>query len=178
MPEREPRFNSFSPEGQDNKTDYRVEVATPADLQQLNATFLPPEDDPEQHQHSLALLEKDEGNYFIMKHSDDIAGHATLEYNWQSPHYPDIKGPVIMGVEVAEAHRRKGLVKKLLQACEQDIKSRGGREVFVDVAEDNQVAINAYKKYGYEEIPNTRYTLPKNIDPEQIPGFHMKKALE
>ena len=58
MPESEPRFNPFSSENQEEKTEYQVEVATQADLEQLNATFPPPEDDPEQHQYSLALQEK------------------------------------------------------------------------------------------------------------------------
>ncbi|CAN0138467.1 unnamed protein product, partial [Discosporangium mesarthrocarpum] len=46
--------------------------------------------------------------------------------------------------------RRKGLGKKLVARCEEEARRWGYKEVLLLVNEDNQRAINLYKKMGYK----------------------------
>lgn len=178
MSEREPRFNPTSPESQDDMAKHHVEVATQADLEQLNNTFPPPEDDPEQHLDLLEQQAKGEVRFFILRKEDEITGTASLLYEWQSKEYPSIKGPHVMGVQIAEKHRGKHLPDKLLQACDDEARSKGYQEIYTGVDANNEPAIRTYQRNGFEEIPNTRHALPKDVDPDQIPSFYMKKSLE
>lgn len=177
MSEKEQRFNPFGPEHQDDVSEHRVEVAGYTDLEQLNATFPPPPDDPEQHQSLLAQQNKGEVSLFILKNANEITGTASLLRQWQSPEYPDLKGPHVMGVQITDQHRGKHLSDKLLTACVNEAKNQGYSEIFTGVYADNKAAINAYQRNGFTEIASTRHTLPKDIDPDQVPLFYMKKSL-
>lgn len=178
MSEREPRFSPINPESQDETAKHHVEVATQADLELLNKTFPMPEDDPEQHKDLLTQQEKGKVRFFILRKEDEITGTATLLYDWKSLEYPDIKGPHVTGVQIAEKHRGKHLPDKLLQACDDEAKSKGFSEIYTGVDDNNEPAIRAYQRNGFEEIPSSRHALSKEIDPEQIPIFYMKKTLD
>lgn len=177
MFERGSSFNSINPENREEAAEYRVEVASEAELNSLNSTFPPPEDDPEQHKTLLEQQAKGEAKFFVLQKEDEVTGTAGLLYDWQSPEYSDIKGPHVMGVQIAEEHRGKYLPDKLLQACEKEAKSKGFSEIYTGVYADNEPAIKAYRRNGFEEIPGTKHTLPEEIDPDQIPSFYMKKSL-
>ena len=138
MSEREPRFNPINPENQDDTAKHHVEVATQTDLELLNQTFPPPEDDPEQHKDLLEQQAKGEISFFILHQEDEITGTASLLYDWQSKEYSNIKEPHVMGVQIAEKHKSKHLPDKLLQACDDKARSKGYTKIYTGVDANNR----------------------------------------
>ena len=55
-------------------------------------------------------------------------------------------------VHVRERARRQGVAKQLLVACVDDAKARGAQFVTLDVVTTNQLAINVWRRLGFEEI--------------------------
>jgi len=177
MSEREPHPWLGNAEQVPVPSSYHINSATHADLEKLKITIPPPEDDPEQHEYCLSLQEKGKSRFFILREGEDIVGCANLYYDWQSPYLPNIQGPYVDGIAVTESRRGRKLVDKLLHASESEIQSRGGKEIYLGVYMNNQPAIKAYKRNGYQEVPGSAHTLPREVDPEQIPEAYFKKSL-
>ena len=55
-------------------------------------------------------------------------------------------------VHVRERARKQGVAKQLLAACVADAKARGAQFVTLDVVTTNQLAINVWRRLGFEEI--------------------------
>ena len=53
--------------------------------------------------------------------------------------------------------RSKGFGSQALQILIEEIKSRGLSSVYLFVRRDNQTAINLYRKFGFEFVPNTDF---------------------
>lgn len=58
----------------------------------------------------------------------------------------------ILTVAVDETERRSGVATQLLKAGEKKSASSGVEVIFLEVAEDNPVAIKFYRKMNYEEF--------------------------
>lgn len=177
MSEREPRPPFGSAGEAPDPSNYRLDIASRADLEKLNAAIPPPEDDPEQHEYCLSLQEAGKGKFFVLREGEDIVGCANLSYDWQSQHHPSIHGAFVDGIAVAEGHRGKRLVDRLLRASEGEIQSRGGKEIYLAVYKNNQPAITAYERNGYQEVPDSVHTLSIEVDPEQVPELYFRKPL-
>lgn len=55
-------------------------------------------------------------------------------------------------VFVREDYRRKGIAKRLLQMCEEEMKKAGVKKTFLEVRESNALARILYEKLGYKVI--------------------------
>jgi ribosomal-protein-alanine acetyltransferase len=58
----------------------------------------------------------------------------------------------ILDVAVAEAHRRQGHAKFLLQRFVELAAKNGVREIFLEVRESNAAAIALYTKFGFSQV--------------------------
>jgi len=54
-------------------------------------------------------------------------------------------------VHVRERARKQGVAKQLLAACVDDAKARGGQFVTLDVVTTNELALNVWRRLGFEE---------------------------
>ena len=63
---------------------------------------------------------------------------------------PDVDLPTVVGVYVAPTGRGLGVIDALLVAAADFARSRGDRELTLDVHESNLAAIRAYQRAGFE----------------------------
>lgn len=61
----------------------------------------------------------------------------------------------------------------LLQKCEDEIKSQGGKELTFAVLASNQQTIDFYTKNGYEKVPKMDFKTPK----EDLGHYFRKKLI-
>jgi len=60
----------------------------------------------------------------------------------------------ILTIDVAPAHRQKGIGQKLLCEIENALSKKGIKECRLEVREDNAAALKLYKKLGYKKVGN------------------------
>jgi ribosomal protein S18 acetylase RimI-like enzyme len=58
----------------------------------------------------------------------------------------------IRHVAVFPAYRRRGIASRLLAFCEEEAERRGISKLALDVVTDNEPALRAYQKYGFEIV--------------------------
>jgi len=58
--------------------------------------------------------------------------------------------PYMCNVAVDRVFRKMGVASKLIEACEEEVLKWGRTEIFLRVRENNNAAINMYKKLGYD----------------------------
>jgi ribosomal-protein-alanine acetyltransferase len=77
----------------------------------------------------------------------------------------------ILTIDVSPAYRRRGIGQMLLEEIERIFREKGVKTSHLEVREDNAVAINLYRKLGYENVGQLRnYYGNAN-------GIYFKKAL-
>lgn len=59
---------------------------------------------------------------------------------------------VLYNIATADAYRRKGIMKKLLQSIIHDLKARGKRHINLEVMNHNLPAIRLYQKLGFRVV--------------------------
>ena len=92
----------------------------------------------------LSELKKDDTRYIVLKEDEDIVGFAGI---WITPDNIELNNIVIK-----KDSRGKGYSKILLEKLI-EISEETSREIFtLEVSEENIVAINLYKKYGFEKV--------------------------
>ena len=92
----------------------------------------------------LSELKKDDTRYVVLKEDEDIVGFAGI---WITPDTVELNNIVIK-----KDLRGKGYSKVLLEKLI-EISKETFREIFtLEVSEENVVAINLYKKYGFENV--------------------------
>jgi ribosomal-protein-alanine N-acetyltransferase len=94
----------------------------------------------------------------------DVAGFILSEADGALAH--------IITLDVAEAHRRRGVGSLLLNASEKNLSAQGVRTVFLETAVDNHAAVNFWSRHGYiKDGILKRYYLGR------IDGYEMRKKL-
>jgi len=74
-------------------------------------------------------------------------------------------------ISVHPDHRRKGLGAKLLERSAHYLKKAGCESYFLYVQEDNEPAINLYKKYGFETVTRSyQFNVPFKMLPKEPKG--------
>jgi ribosomal-protein-alanine N-acetyltransferase len=93
-----------------------------------------------------------------------IAGFILTEENPPLAH--------IISLDVAEAHRRRGVGSSLLAESEKNLALRGVRSVLLETAIDNEAAVAFWKRHGYRiEAVLKRYYLAR------LDAYEMRKIL-
>jgi len=64
------------------------------------------------------------------------------------------KAPIghILTIDIAPAHRRKGIAQRLFEETEKIFEEKGVKECRLEVREDNVAALNLYHKLGYMKV--------------------------
>ncbi len=57
----------------------------------------------------------------------------------------------ILTIDIAPAHRRKGIAQRLFEEMEKIFSEKGVKECHLEVREDNVAALNLYRKLGYKK---------------------------
>jgi GNAT superfamily N-acetyltransferase len=86
---------------------------------------------------------------------------------------PDVNLPTVIGVYVSPSGRGDGVIDALLAAAAEFARSRGDRELTLDVHETNVAAIRSYERAGFEH--RTSYQgqsgrelgMVKQLDPDR-----------
>lgn len=58
----------------------------------------------------------------------------------------------ILTIDVSSKHRRKGIGQRLLQEIERTFKDKGVKICYLEVRENNFVALSLYQKLGYKKV--------------------------
>ncbi len=91
------------------------------------------------------------GNVFCVLHQNEIIAFLNVYCNNE-----ETKEAYINNVEVKRAYRGQGLSKLILEAAIELCRKNAFETIALHVAVDNDVAINLYKKYGFEETGNLK----------------------
>jgi len=102
----------------------------------------------------------------IATQPDSIAGFAIAQ--------PFLKTGRIITLDVLPEARRHGLGSKLVVACEDGVRQRGCKEIYLETAVDNEPALNLYQKMGYRILR----TLPGYYHAHGLDAFLLGKALQ
>lgn len=137
-----------------------IRTATPADVDAImaieHASFPTDAWSPETMSAELA---SEHSYYLIDEEAGEIIGYAGLR---------SVKAAAdadIQTIALLEAHRGAGRGRSLLRALLAEAKSRGAREVFLEVRADNPGAEGLYLSEGFAELARRpRYYQPDDID--------------
>ena len=102
-------------------------------------------------------------NYYIFRDSNGALAFINYQIMYERSELIDIN--------VIEKYRNQGIGSKLLKFMFEDLKSKGVKEVTLEVNVLNNNAIHLYKKYGFKEV-SIRKGYYQGID-----GILMKKEL-
>lgn len=81
---------------------------------------------------------------FVWEEDGKVIGLANVSRQSRAP-----RG-YIANVAVLPEHRRKGIARKLVEACVEHARKRGDKSVALDVITDNLPALQLYEKLGFE----------------------------
>lgn len=82
--------------------------------------------------------------FLVAKENEQIVGYGGL--------YMSMDQGDIANIAVAPSYRRKGIADLLMKELFEEAKNKSVADIFLEVRESNQAAINLYKKYGFEQI--------------------------
>lgn len=82
--------------------------------------------------------------YQVMLDQDQVIGYIGLAVNGEVAD--------IQTIAVIEAAQQKGLGSRLLELAIKEAKNRGAQEMFLEVATQNEAAINLYRKFGFTQV--------------------------
>jgi len=92
----------------------------------------------------LALIVREDSFTLIAEDDDDdLVGAAMCMFS------SEIGEGKIASIAVLEEHRRRGIGKALLKACEDSFRSLGLSLFTLEVGVDNEAAVNLYTSNGY-----------------------------
>lgn len=84
------------------------------------------------------------GGVFVAEDEEGAVGVGRIEA-------PEHGRAHVQLVHVRERARKQGLAKQLLAACVDDAKARGAQFVTLDVVTTNELAVNVWRRLGFEE---------------------------
>ena len=79
----------------------------------------------------------------------------------------------ILTLDILPEARRSGLATKLMNACEERLRSLGCCEMYLETAVNNEPALRLYRKLGYEVLR----TLPEYYSSHSLDAYLMGKRL-
>jgi len=111
------------------------------------------------------FLDLDSADCLIAEEGKQLAGFILAESNPPLAH--------IITLDIAEAHRRKGVASALLREMEEHFAYHGVQAVLLETAVDNEGAIAFWKRHGYSpQVVLKRYYLGR------VDAYEMRKRLE
>jgi RimJ/RimL family protein N-acetyltransferase len=86
-------------------------------------------------------IEDPDGALFVAETNGEIIGSASIQG----------RALAHLGMQVAEAHRGRGVGSSLVEACIEWAKEAGAHKITLEVWPHNEVAIALYEKFGFEK---------------------------
>ncbi len=83
---------------------------------------------------------------FLAFDKDEAIGYVSLVF----PKYTKLRGNAYLTIAIREKYRGKGVGTQLMNKAEEYAKGKGGRRIELEVFGKNTVAVEMYKKRGYE----------------------------
>ncbi len=111
--------------------------------------------DEEWQTRATTMAEGSGGAQFLAERDEELIGTlAVILRRAGVPDYfervPDVDLPTVVGVYVAPSGRGAGVIDALLAAAVDFARSRGDRELTLDVHETNLPAIGSYRRAGFD----------------------------
>ena len=94
--------------------------------------------------------------YFVAKKEDEIVGFSGITIN--------VDFTEITNIVVKKDFRKLGIGKMLLEKIIKETKELGKDLMYLEVNENNENAINLYKKYAFEEVGRRKGYYNKKYD--------------
>jgi len=124
-----------------------IRTATTSDLPALVKSLCP---ELERAQLKNRFTEQQAGLrlVLVLEVDDELVGTVSIDPN------PDPDGSTrrLFALDVGKRYRRHGFAIELINAVEEHVLADGHRAVRLDVAIDNDAAINLYEKLGYKPV--------------------------
>ena len=105
------------------------------------------------------ISDPDSATWIAFEH-EQMAGFAIVYWS----HPPEQSVAYIQTLEVAPAHRNRGIAGELLRRLEESVRSAGAQVIWLHVAESNAPAIRLYESHGYIQQGRERDFYAKTID--------------
>ncbi|WP_221586039.1 ribosomal protein S18-alanine N-acetyltransferase [Microbacterium sp. G2-8] len=106
-----------------------------------------------------AELESAHGRYVVLEQTGRVVGYAGLR------HLAGGRDADVQTIALSEEARGRGQGRALLRELLDEAAGRRAREVFLEVREDNPVAIALYASEGFAELGRRpRYYQPDDVD--------------
>lgn len=88
----------------------------------------------------------------VAQEGRELLGACGVNVEKQPGFAGDESVPVLANLVVDPSVRRRGIARKLVQACEDEVRGWGFRKLFLKVEEPNAAARKLYEKLGYRTI--------------------------
>lgn len=95
--------------------------------------------------YSLQTISNDIKNknniYYVWEEDGNIVGYSLLSYIFEEGN--------LAKIAVSKEYQHKGIATALYLKCEEEAKKKGVTKIYLEVSENNQSALNLYKKLNF-----------------------------
>lgn len=98
------------------------------------------------------LIDKDNNQLFIAVYNNEIVGYAYVKIITSSDSPEIYTEASISGIYVKENYRRQGIATKLINEAKKWCINKGVSYLKLNVLEGNRIALNLYKKLGFNDF--------------------------
>ncbi|HEX2024781.1 MAG TPA: GNAT family N-acetyltransferase [Actinomycetota bacterium] len=103
------------------------------------------------------LLKRDEGVQFVAEDDGRLTGFATLYFTWGT--LVAAREAVMYDLYIVQEARGSGVARDLFEACVEESRRRGCKEMVWETAPDNHRAQRFYEKMGATRGPWVTYSI-------------------
>ena len=98
------------------------------------------------------LIDKDNNQLFIAVYNNEIVGYAYVRIITTSDSSDIYIAASISGIYVKESFRKQGIATKLINEAKKWCINKGVSYLKLNVLEGNRIALNLYKKLGFNDF--------------------------
>jgi diamine N-acetyltransferase len=113
-------------------------------------------------------LEDPDVIYFIASYQNDPVGYAKLKRNSSPPQLQEKKCMQLERIYALQAYIGKKIGKALMEQCIQTAKGGNMEFIWLGVWQENERAIDFYKKWGFEIIGIKQFIIGKEVNDDFV----------
>lgn len=116
-------------------------------------------------------LDDDDVSYLIALYHEEPVGYAKLKRNSVPPEWENEKCIQLERIYTLHAYIGKKIGKALMEACIQIAKQQGFNSIWLSVWQENKLAIDFYKKWGFKIIGTKKFIIGKEVNDDYVMGL-------
>jgi diamine N-acetyltransferase len=145
------------------KTFYDAYVET-VDLENLKTVV----NESFSEEYQLEEINHPDTVFLIAEVDGRMAGYAKLKMNAVSEHVSTRNPAELSRIYLLREHIGKGIGKELMQGCINEARQRSCDSIWLGVWENNQKAINFYKKVGFREVGSQTFMFGRELQTDIV----------